>query len=80
MDNPFVLQVRSLVTSVTWVGDHWDLTYVKTDERNNHTIPCDYVVVANGQYVLPVVPMFPGLDTFQGNQGLPEGFNPSIVS
>ncbi|XP_034834103.1 senecionine N-oxygenase-like [Maniola hyperantus] len=61
------IQVRSLVTAVTWAGDHWKLTYVKTDDRKNHTVLCDYVVVANGQYVLPVVPMFPGLETFQGS-------------
>ncbi|XP_039757696.1 senecionine N-oxygenase-like [Pararge aegeria] len=60
------IQVRSLVTSVTWAGDHWDLTYFRTEDHNNYTIPCDYVVIANGQYVLPVVPMFPGLESFQG--------------
>lgn len=61
------IQVRSLVTSVKYVNDYWQLTYYNSKDRNSYTVSCDYVVIANGQYVKPNVPKFPGLDTFNGS-------------
>ena len=61
------LQVQSYVTSVKYVNGYWQLTYYDSKDRNSNTVSCDYVVIANGQYVEPNVPKFPGLDTFNGN-------------
>lgn len=60
------LQVRSFVQAIRWIDHHWELTYTNTEERNNYTVSCDFVVIANGQYVRPLLPKFPGLDVFHG--------------
>ncbi|CAH0728413.1 unnamed protein product, partial [Brenthis ino] len=61
------IQVRSLVMSVRFFNDQWFLTYMHTKERKNYTVSCDFVVIANGQYVKPNIPKFPGLETFKGS-------------
>ncbi|XP_047505991.1 senecionine N-oxygenase-like [Pieris napi] len=60
------IQLNSFVQSVKRAGKHWDLTYTLTNERNNNTIACDFVVVANGQYVKLRMPKVPGMNTFKG--------------
>ncbi|XP_047537225.1 senecionine N-oxygenase-like [Vanessa atalanta] len=61
------IHVRSFVTSVKWIDHHWELTYTQTDERINNTVSCDFVIIANGQYVRPLLPNFPGQDVFNGS-------------
>lgn len=61
------IQVRSFVQAIRWIDHHWELTYTQTQERNNYTVSCDFVVIANGQYVRPLLPKFPGLDVFHGS-------------
>ncbi|XP_037294204.1 senecionine N-oxygenase-like isoform X2 [Manduca sexta] len=61
------IQVRSLVTSVKWVDDHWELTYYNSESKQSRTETCDFVVVASGQYLLPSWPKIEGLETFRGN-------------
>lgn len=61
------IQLRSLVTSVKWAGNHWNLTYTKTDTKENVTETCDFIVVANGPYNTPVWPKYDGIETFEGN-------------
>ncbi|XP_072929959.1 senecionine N-oxygenase-like [Epargyreus clarus] len=60
------IQLLSYVTSVKRVGSHWDLIYNYSPDNSNYTVHCDNVIIANGQYVQPVVPKFAGLDTFRG--------------
>ncbi|VVD00854.1 unnamed protein product [Leptidea sinapis] len=60
------IQTNSFVQLVKWVGNHWEVTYTKTDERENHTVSCDFVVVATGQYMKPVMPKVPGQNVFKG--------------
>ncbi|XP_013183012.2 senecionine N-oxygenase [Amyelois transitella] len=61
------IQLRSFVTSVKWAGDRWNVTYMKTDTRNNHTEQCDFIVVASGEYRLPSWPKIEGQNLFRGN-------------
>ncbi|OWR51849.1 flavin-dependent monooxygenase FMO1 [Danaus plexippus plexippus] len=58
--------LRSLVTSVSRVKYHWDLVYFNTEDRQEYGVDCDFVIIANGQYVRPVVPNFIGLEAFEG--------------
>ncbi|KAL0869186.1 hypothetical protein ABMA27_007469 [Loxostege sticticalis] len=60
------IQFRSLVTSIKWADDHWDVTYMKTDTKMNHTEQCDFVAVASGEFSSPVWPKFDGQETFKG--------------
>ncbi|OWR47700.1 flavin-dependent monooxygenase FMO1 [Danaus plexippus plexippus] len=60
------IQLRSLVTSVSRVKYHWDLVYFNTEDRQEYGVDCDFVIIANGQYVRPVVPNFIGLEAFEG--------------
>ncbi|XP_038206504.1 senecionine N-oxygenase-like [Zerene cesonia] len=60
------IQMHSYVRSVKWAKNHWDFTYTKSDEGKNYTIPCDFVVIANGQYVATKMPKVPGQNVFKG--------------
>ncbi|XP_041969174.1 senecionine N-oxygenase-like [Aricia agestis] len=60
------IQFRSYVMSVKWANRHWELTYMNTADRANYTVPCDFVIVASGQYIKPKMASFPGMDTFRG--------------
>ncbi|KAM3962560.1 flavin-dependent monooxygenase FMO1 [Aphomia sociella] len=60
------IQLRSYVTSIKRAGDRWNVTYMRTDTRDNHTEVCDFVVVSTGEYSNPVWPKFEGQSTFKG--------------
>lgn len=56
------------MTSIKWADDHWDVTYMKTDTKMNHTEQCDFVAVASGEFSSPVWPKFDGQETFKGKK------------
>lgn len=66
INNENRLQVRSLVTSVKWARDQWNVTYIKTDTKERHTASCDFVVIASGQYNAPKWPEIEGIEIFEG--------------
>nr|CBI83746.1 pyrrolizidine alkaloid N-oxygenase [Arctia caja] len=63
MDN---IQVQSLITWVEWTGYSWNLTYMKTDTRQNYTEECGFVVVATGEYSTPKIPHIKGQELYKG--------------
>nr|CBI83753.1 flavin-dependent monooxygenase [Tyria jacobaeae] len=60
------IKFQSLVTSVERVGDMWNVTYMKTDTKENVSEECGFVVVANGEYIAPHIPYFAKQEDFQG--------------
>lgn len=61
-----LFQFRSLVNNVEKVGDNWKVTYMKTDTKQNMSEECGFVVVANGEYIVPHVPYFSKQEDFKG--------------
>ncbi|XP_063387234.1 senecionine N-oxygenase-like [Cydia fagiglandana] len=60
------IQFRSLVTSVKWADTQWEISYIKTDSKENSTMTCDFVIVATGHWSLPKIPNFEGQEKFEG--------------
>ncbi|CAB3245987.1 unnamed protein product [Arctia plantaginis] len=60
------IQLNSQVTWVQWTGEDWNLTYTKSDTKNNVTEQCDFVVVASGEFNNPYIPKFKGQELFKG--------------
>ncbi|XP_026315002.1 senecionine N-oxygenase-like [Hyposmocoma kahamanoa] len=61
------IQFKTFVTSVEWAAGRWIVSYTKLDSKENATESCDYVIVANGEFLNPYVPKFQGLDLFKGS-------------
>lgn len=62
----FKFQFKTFVTSLERAVGHWNVTYTKLDTKVQATEACDYVIVANGEFLNPYIPKFQGLDLFKG--------------
>lgn len=62
----YYLQLQSLVTLVAYNGEQWELSYMKTDTKENVTELCDFMVVASGEFSSPVIPDIDRLDQYKG--------------
>ncbi|XP_026735259.1 senecionine N-oxygenase-like isoform X2 [Trichoplusia ni] len=60
------IQLQSLVTLVAYNGEQWELSYMKTDTKENVTELCDFMVVASGEFSSPVIPDIDRLDQYKG--------------
>ncbi|XP_063387555.1 senecionine N-oxygenase-like [Cydia fagiglandana] len=60
------IEFRSLVTSVKWAGTQWEISYTKTDTKENATATCGFVILATGHLGKPKIPKFEGQDSFKG--------------
>ncbi|XP_021194963.3 senecionine N-oxygenase isoform X1 [Helicoverpa armigera] len=60
------IQLQSYVNLVKWAKDHWEVTYTKTDTKEQLTEVCDFIVVASGEFSSPVIPNIDRLEMFKG--------------
>ncbi|CAB3248993.1 unnamed protein product [Arctia plantaginis] len=60
------IQLESFVTKVQWSGDGWNVTFMKSDTKENVTEFCSFVVVASGEYSKPFIPEVEKMNDFKG--------------
>lgn len=62
----FKFQFKTFVTSLEWAAGQWNVSYTKLDTKVQATEACDYIIVANGEFLNPYIPKLPGIDLFKG--------------